>query len=65
MCEYCNKSDAEILSDIMKNTVPFSGYSGCGWKRVCQVKGRNKFRVTKEMWRSVCSDRGYSEFANY
>lgn len=27
MCEYCNKSDAEILSDIIKNTVPIRGYS--------------------------------------
>lgn len=64
MCSYCNKSDAEILEDIMKNTVPSMGYSVCGWKRVCQVKSRNKSRVTTSMWSNVCSDRGTSEFAN-
>jgi hypothetical protein len=63
MCEYCKKSDIEILNDIMKNTVPY--YSNCVWKRVCQVRGRNNLRVTKEMWSKVCSDRAYNEFANH
>ncbi len=63
-CYYCKKSDSEILSDILNNSIPRGALmNDCCWKRICQVRYRNFKKVTKSRnWRSICSDRGYYKF---
>jgi hypothetical protein len=30
-----------------------------GWRRICQVRGRNFVHVDEEAWQELCSSRGY------
>lgn len=56
---YCAQTDNHILNDIIKETVPPIVLTDKdGWKRVCQVRGRNHGQVDPTVWQRLCAARG-------
>jgi hypothetical protein len=57
---YCNQSDDVILDDIIRGGVPDEALvSGCCWRRICQVRGRNFNSISADTWGEICRKRGY------
>jgi hypothetical protein len=60
MPHYCNRSDADILDDIIRGNIPDDALaSDCCWKRICQVRGRHFNKVDPDTWSEICRERGY------
>ena len=56
---YCDQQDRIILEDIINENVPRTVLVGkSGWKRVCQVRGRNLSKVDPASWQRLCAQRG-------
>ncbi|MCW4354183.1 hypothetical protein ONR57_12815 [Hoyosella sp. YIM 151337] len=55
-----NASDRVIVQAINTGSVDAEDLVGSeGWKRICQVRGRNSKAVDEEAWQSLCARRGY------
>ncbi len=58
MC-YCENPDEAILHDIEDDAVPIDALtSDCCWERICEVRGRNRKRVSARRWAEICGTRG-------
>jgi hypothetical protein len=59
MC-YCYENEAEILSDIVFDIVPDDALvNSCCWRRICRVRGLHFNQVDADLWRGLCTRRGY------
>ena len=54
-----SQNNWDILEDIQNCSVPQEVLKDKdGWKRVCQVRGRNFENVKAEVWARLCTIRG-------
>jgi hypothetical protein len=53
-------SDRDIVRAINSDSIDGDDLvSREGWRRICQVRGRNYREVDEEAWQSLCARRGY------
>jgi hypothetical protein len=53
-------SDRQVVDAINSESVSSEDLASReGWKRICQVRGRNFAAVDEEAWQSLCARRGY------
>jgi hypothetical protein len=59
MC-YCAVSPQVILKDIESASVPDEALvQECCWATICRVRGWHLEAVDSEVWRDLCTKRGY------
>lgn len=53
-------SDRQMVDAINSESIASEDLvSREGWKRICQVRGRNFAAVDEEAWQALCARRGY------
>ena len=53
-------TEVEIIRAINQGTMPSDMLvSREGWRRICQVRGKNFGRVNEAAWQHLCAERGY------
>ena len=54
-----SKSDEEILNELKNGSVNDGDLLDKeGWRRICQVRGRNLSEVDADVWSEICRRRG-------